>query len=237
MSGNIGRENTLVAFRTAADLGVHHLETDVHATSDGVLVAAHDAELDRVSDRSGAIAQLTVTEVLAADIGGERIPRLTELVDALPAASFTIDIKAPAAVLPLVRALWRRSRRRRVCVGSFSEARLWTFRLLTLGRVTTSAGPGGVAALRFLPVFWPWLHTPGVVFQVPIYRQVGPLRVRIVTPEFIRRAHALGKQVHVWTIDDPATMHELLDLGVDGIVTDRPDLALAVLAERACATH
>lgn len=233
MPGNVGRENTLAAFREARALGVVHLETDVHVTSDGVLVAAHDERLDRVSDRVGAIAELPAAEVFAASIGGESMPVLTELMDDLADAIFTIDIKAPGATRPLARALRRSGRRGRACVGSFSERRLWTFRLLTLGRVPTSAGRLGVAILRLLPVGWRWLRTPGVVYQVPQYQRVGPLRVRIVTREFVRRAHELGKQVHVWTVDDPATMHELLDLGVDGIVSDRPDLALEVLRERA----
>jgi len=86
--------------------------------------------------------------------------------------------------------------------------------------------------LRLAPIGWRLLRTPGVVYQVPLSYRVGPVDVRIVTPEFVRRAHAIGKQVHVWTIDDEPVMEELLDLGVDGIVTDRPDLALAVLRRR-----
>lgn len=232
MSANIGRENTLAAFRAAWEAGARHMETDVHATADGVLVAAHDEVLDRVSDRIGAIAELPSSEVRSASVGGEQIPLLTELMDALPAATFTIDLKAPGAVVPLAAVLADPSRGRRACVGSFSDRRLWRFRALTRGRVATSSGRIGIALLRLLPVAWRWLRTPGVVYQVPMYQYIGPVRVRVVTPGFVRRAHALGKQVHVWTIDDPAAMRELLDLGVDGIVTDRPDLALEVLATR-----
>lgn len=229
MSGNVGRENTLAAFRAAWEAGAHHLETDVHATADGVLVAAHDTVLDRVSDRSGAIAELPWSEVSRARVGGEPIPPLAELMDALPDASFTIDIKAPGAITPLVEVLADPTRGRRACVGSFSDRRLWSFRIRTRGRVATSAGRLGIAWLRLAPIGWRLPRTPGIAYQVPQTVAVGPLRLRVVTPEFVRRAHALGKQVHVWTIDDPATMAELLDLGVDGIVTDRPDLALEVL--------
>ncbi|MDO5627257.1 MAG: glycerophosphodiester phosphodiesterase family protein [Mobilicoccus sp.] len=229
--GNVGRENTLVAFVAAAALGVRHLETDVHATADGDLVAAHDATLDRVSDRTGPIATATTADVLAARVGGEPIPLLPELVAALPDAVFTIDIKARGATVPLARLLRRADLARRVCVGSFSELRLWTFRILTRRRVPTSAGRIGIALLRYTP-FWALLRTPGVAYQVPLSHQVGPLRLLIVTPTFVKRAHRLGKQVHVWTVDDPDQMHALLDLGVDGIITDRPDLALQVLADR-----
>ena len=232
MPENVGRENTLAAFRAAWDAGVRHLETDVHATRDGVLVAVHDAVLDRVSDRRGAIADLPWSEVSRARVGDEPIPRLAELMDALPEASFTIDIKAEGAIAPLVTVLDDPRRGPRACVGSFSERRLWSFRLRTRGRVATSAGRLGIAWLRLAPIGWRLAHTPGVVYQVPQTVTLGPLRLRVVTAAFVRRAHTLGKQVHVWTIDDPATMAALLECGVDGIVTDRPDLALDLLARR-----
>ncbi len=232
MPGNIGRENTLRAFRAAWDAGAHHLETDVHATSDGVLVALHDDHLDRVSDTSGAVAELPWSAVQSARVGGEPVPLLADLMDALPGATFTIDIKAPGAIALLATVLADPRRGRRACVGSFSERRLWSFRLRTRGRVATSAGRVGIAWLRYAPVGWRLLHSPAVAYQVPMTFAAGPLRLRVVTREFVRRAHDVGAQVHVWTIDDEATMEALLDLGVDGLVTDRPDLALAVLRRR-----
>lgn len=231
MPGNEGRENTLAAFRAAARLGVTHLETDVHATLDGDLVAFHDESLDRVTDRTGPIARTTTSEVVAARVGDEPVPLLVDLLTDLPEARLTIDIKAPGATRPLARLLRLRGDGGRVCVGSFSERRLWTLRLLTGGRVATSAGRLGIVLLRLTPL-WRLLRTPGVVYQVPVEHRIGPVLLRIVTREFVERAHALGKQVHVWTIDDPRDMHDLLDLGVDGIVTDRPDLALDVLRDR-----
>ncbi|WP_226913272.1 glycerophosphodiester phosphodiesterase [Gephyromycinifex aptenodytis] len=229
---NLGRENTLAAFQAALELGITHLETDVHATADGHLVALHDERLDRVSDRSGAVADLTLHEVRQARIGGEPIPTLAEVL-ALP-AFINIDIKAPRAVRPLVALLREMDAGQRVCVGSFSDRSLWRFRALTRGRVPTAAGRLGVVANRLLPAAITRLvHSPARAYQVPHRLPVGPFTFTVVTPAFIRNAHRDGAQVHVWTIDDPQQMHELLDLGVDGIVSDRPDLLAQVLAERA----
>ncbi len=149
---NVGIENTLAAFRTAVDLGFRYLETDVHATSDGRLVAFHDEHLDRVTDRGGAIADLPWREVAAARIGGrEPIPALDELLDAFPDTRINIDIKAPGAVAPLWETIRAHAAYDRVCVGSFSNRRLQAFRRLAGARVATAAGRLGTAALRYLP--------------------------------------------------------------------------------------
>lgn len=230
-----GLENTLAAFEGAAAFGYRYVETDVHVTADGVVVAFHDDELDRVTDARGRIADLPWEQVSRARIGGrEPIPTLARLLAALPDVRVNIDLKAPgtpAATLAVLREL---GATRRVCVGSFSAPTLWRFRLLARGGgVATSAGPLGVAALRFLPAALSrWVHTPGVAYQVPVHHRVLGRDVRVVTPGFLRRAHAIGRQVHVWTIDDAQQMRELLDLGVDGIVTDRLDVLADVLAER-----
>ena len=230
-----GLENTLAAFEGAAAFGYRYVETDVHVTADGVVVAFHDDELDRVTDARGRIADLPWEQVSRARIGGrEPIPTLARLLAALPDVRVNIDLKAPgtpAATLAVLREL---GATRRVCVGSFSAPTLWRFRLLARGDgVATSAGPLGVAALRFLPAALSrWVHTPGVAYQVPVHHRVLGRDVRVVTPGFVRRAHAIGRQVHVWTIDDAQQMRELLDLGVDGIVTDRLDVLAGVLAER-----
>lgn len=232
---NVGLENSLTAFRTAVDLGFTHLETDVHATSDGEVVAFHDDHLDRVSDTRGAIATLPWATVREVRIGGrEPIPLLRELFEALPSARFNIDIKAAGAVTPLWRLIEEYSAYDRVCVGSFSDIRLGAFRRLARGRVATAAGPAGTAGLRFLPrLLSAALHSPGAVLQIPETTPLpGGRQLTVVTEALLTAAHALGKQVHVWTIDDPAQMTRLLDLGADGIVTDRPDLLKEVLQAR-----
>ncbi|GAA4364769.1 glycerophosphodiester phosphodiesterase [Nocardioides caricicola] len=223
-----GLENTLAAFRHAVELGYDYLETDVHVTRDGVLLAFHDSVLDRVTDRAGEIARLSHAEVRGALVGGrEAVPSLAELFDAFPDARFNIDLKSDGAVRALADFVAARQAWDRVLVGSFSARRLRRFRAHTSGRVPTSAAPYEVALCRLLPA---WFGRFGrfQAYQVPHRRG----RVRVVTPGFVRRAHAAGRHVHVWTIDDPAEMRELLERGVDGLFTDRTDLLKDVLVER-----
>jgi glycerophosphoryl diester phosphodiesterase len=227
-----GLENTLAAFRHAAELGYGYLETDVHATSDGALLAFHDAVLDRVTDLKGRIGGLTLAEVREAVIGGrERVPTLTALFEEFPTARFNIDLKAAAAVPLLARFLDERDAWDRVLVGSFSARRLNEFRRLTRGRVPTSAHPLEVVAFRFLPSGrLADLVTRGRVAALQIPHRRGPLVV--ATDGLVRRAHAAGKHVHVWTVDDADEIRQLLDRGVDGVMTDRTDILKQVLVRR-----
>src|SRR4051794_9172165 len=147
-----GLENTLAAFKHAVALGYDYLETDVHVTRDGVLLAFHDDILDRVTDVEGAIAELTFEEVRCALVGGrEQVPTLAQLFDEFPQARFNIDLKSDGAVAPLAAFVAERDAWDRVLVGSFSRQRLSEFRRLTTGRVPTSAAPLEVALFRFLP--------------------------------------------------------------------------------------
>ena len=227
-----GLENTLAAFEHAVSLGYDYLETDVHVTRDGVLLAFHDRVLDRVTDSRGRIADLTHAEVAEALIGGrERVPTLAELVDAFPEARFNVDLKSDGAAAALAAFIDDRRAWDRLLVGSFSRRRLNAFRRLTAGRVPTSAHPVEVVAFRLLPSGrLADLLTRGRVaaLQVPHRRAAWVL----CTPGFVRRAHAAGKHVHVWTVDDPDEMRELLDRGVDGLMTDRTDILRTVLVER-----
>jgi glycerophosphoryl diester phosphodiesterase len=231
-----GLENTLAAFEHAVGLGYTHLETDVHVTRDGVLLAFHDAVLDRVTDTRGRIADLTLEEVRAARIGGHhQVPTLAELFDAFPAVQFNIDLKAEGTPQALADFLRERDAEDRAIVGSFGIGRLQDFRRRCAGRVRTSAHPREVAAYLLSPSMRLARLAAGdafVAFQVPHHRTVAGRRLTVVTSSFLRRAHAAGKQVHVWTIDDPGEMRELLDLGVDGLMTDRTDLLKQVLVER-----
>ncbi len=227
-----GLENTMAAFQHAVSLGYRYLETDVHLTSDGVLLAFHDNVLDRVTDQQGLISDLTLDEVRRAKVGGrEHVPTLAELFDAFPQVRFNIDIKAPDAVPALAEFIAERDLWDRVLVGSFSRARLREFRRLTSGRVATSAAPLEVALFRLLPsgrLASRLLRHRVAALQVP--HRSGPITV--VTPGLVRRAHRAGVHVHVWTIDDPAEMSVLLDLGVDGLFTDRTDVLRDVLVKR-----
>lgn len=231
-----GLENTLHAFRHAYGLGYRWFETDVHLSADGELVAFHDTRLDRVTDGAGALADLPLAAIRAARVGGrEPVPTLAELVEAFPDVQFNIDIKAEGATGPLARFLLDRELGERVMVGAFSPRRLGRFRQLTRGAIPTSAHPGEVAAFVTAPtlrVGRSLLRGRVAALQVPHHHLFHGRRVEVVTDRLVRRAHDAGLHVHVWTIDDPAEMHQLLDLGVDGIMTDRTDLLRDVLIER-----
>lgn len=228
----IGLENTLIAFRHAVALGYDYLETDVHVTRDGVLLAFHDTLLDRVTDGRGPVADATYDELVPSRIGGrEQIPTLADLFAEFPHARFNIDLKSDAAVPLLARFVEEHDALDRMLVGSFSHRRLRRFRALSQGRVATSASPLEVLAFRFLPSGrLADRVTRGRVAALQIPHRTWPFT--ITTPGLVRRAHAAGKHVHVWTIDDPAEMIELLDRGVDGLITDRTDILKDVLAAR-----
>ena len=228
----VGLENTLAAFRHAVSLGYTYLETDVHATRDGVLLAFHDTVLDRVTDTSGGVTDATYDELARVRIAGrETIPTLADVFDELPQARFNIDVKSSAAVPLLARFIEERRAHDRVLVGSFSGRRLNHFRRLTGGRVATSAHPLEVVAFRFVPSGrLADLLTRRRVAALQVPHRRGPLTV--VTSGLVRRAHRAGKHVHSWTIDDRDEMIELLDRGVDGLMTDRTDILKDVLVER-----
>lgn len=213
------------AFQHAVDLGYTYLETDVHATRDGVLVAFHDNDLLRTCGRDGRIDQLPYSEVGAAQVDGrESIPRFDDLVEQFPDARFNIDCKADSGVPGLVAAIRRHDLLDRVCVGSFSDRRLRTIRRALGPQLCTSFGPGQVSSL----VSAGRVIGGGHAAQVPVRHG----RVPVVTDRFVRAARRVGAQVHVWTIDDAAEMERLLDLGVDGIMTDRPAVLKRVLELR-----
>ena len=221
-------ENTMPAFEHAVRLGYRYLETDVHATADGVPVAFHDTVLDRVTDRTGVIAQLPWDTVRQARVGTVGIPLMAELLTTWPDIRVNIDLKHDASVVPLVEVIDRTGTHDRVCVASFSGRRLDRFRGLTGGRVCTAIGPLDIARLRGAGFGLPSGRFAGACAQVPV-RQ-GP--VLILDRRFVDGAHRLGLPVHVWTIDDPSDMESLLDLGVDGIMTDRPSVLKEVLVRR-----
>ncbi|TWD84254.1 glycerophosphoryl diester phosphodiesterase [Kribbella amoyensis] len=223
---NLGYENSMHAFAHAVKLGYHYLETDLHATSDGVVVAFHDHRLDRVTDSTGVIADLPWSEVSKARINGhEPIPLLAEVLDAFPEVKLNLDIKADNGVLPAAEVIRAAGALDRVCVSSFSQARVRQIRRELGPRLATGLGQQEIARLRFTP--FP-VNSAGACLQIPeVYG-----RLRVLTPGLLKRAHALGKQVHVWTVDDPADMHRLLDQGVDGLITDRTDLLRQVLQAR-----
>jgi len=213
------------AFQHAVDLGYKYLETDVHATSDGVLVAFHDPDLSRTCDRAGTINQLTWSEVSQARVDGrEPIPLFEDLMEQFPDTRVNIDCKADSAVDGLIASLKRLDCLDRVLIGSFSDRRLRRLRAEFGDALCSSYGPAQIVSLKYAGRA-PW---GGQVAQVPVKQ--GPITV--VTERSIRNAHRRGVQIHVWTIDEPDEMNRLLDLGVDGLMTDRPQVLKDVLIAR-----
>lgn len=225
-------ENTALAFEHAARLGYRYLETDVHATADGVLLAFHDPTLDRATDRSGVISELPYAQVRRARVGSsEEIPLLADLIGSLPQARFNIDVKADSSVEPLRAVLRRTNAWHRVCVSSFSQSRLERVRRTFDRPVAMSSGPVDVARLRLtslVPLLRPLARRGVSCVQIPLRQKGFPL----LTRDLIATAHRLGVHVHVWTINEPALMERLLDAGVDGIITDNTAGLRRVLAAR-----
>ncbi|PKQ03712.1 MAG: glycerophosphodiester phosphodiesterase [Alphaproteobacteria bacterium HGW-Alphaproteobacteria-11] len=226
-------ENTMPAFQGAVDLGYRYIETDVHATRDGVLLAFHDDKLDRVTDRTGVIAEMDYADVKQARVDGrEPIPLMAELLSAWPELRINIDPKRDNAAGPLIRLLKDMNAIDRVCVTAFSGKRTAGIRAALGPRLCTGMGPMSTARLRFSswsgPLGFVWGGFAEGCAQIPI-EQYG---IRLVDRALVDRAHELGLQVHVWTIDDPAEMRRLIDAGVDGLMTDEPALLKTVLIER-----
>ncbi|MEU9865820.1 glycerophosphodiester phosphodiesterase family protein [Streptomyces sp. NPDC047971] len=225
-----GLENTAAAFRRAAAAGYRYFETDVHTTADGVLVAFHDSTLDRVTDASGRIRDLPWDAVREARVAGkEPLPLFEELLEEFPEARWNVDLKAESSLVPLVDLIRRTGAWDRICVGSFTEGRVARAQRLAGPRLATSYGVKGVLGLRLRSFGIPAaLRAGAVAAQVPASQGGIP----VVDRRFVREAHARGLQVHVWTVNDPERMNSLLDLGVDGIMTDHLEALRAVLTAR-----
>ena len=219
------------AFAAAVAIGYRYVETDVHATADGVLVAFHDPTLDRIAGRDETIEKMTWRQLQRVVLGvDEHVPRLEDLLGTWPHLRVNIDVKSWSAVRPLIDVLCRTNAVDRVCVGSFSDLRTAKVRGALGDRLCTSLGTRGVVRLMagsYLPRLGDRL--PAVpCAQVP--QRYGAIPV--AQPRLIDRAHLCGMQVHVWTVDTPSDMNRLLDLGVDGMMSDSIRTLRDVLVRR-----
>ena len=222
-----GDENTAQAFARSVRAGYRFVETDVHATRDGVAVVLHDATLDRVTGaRTAPVAARSYAELASFRVAGHApIPRLDEVLDAWPQIKFNIDVKSGGAVGPTAEAVARCRAEDRVLLASFSDTRIRRLRALTQGKVATSMAQREVARLWLASRLGLPMRTAECVVAAQIPR-------RLARPRLINHAHRLGLQVHVWTVDDPGEMAGLLDLGVDGIMTDRIEVLREVFIRR-----
>jgi glycerophosphoryl diester phosphodiesterase len=226
-------ENTLLAFARAVAVGADYIETDVHVSHDGVAVVSHDPTLARVAGRDIAVRRLTMAELRRIGLGhAQGFASLEETLDALPDTRFNIDVKEDAAVEATVAAINRSRAANRVLVTSFSDSRRRKVAARLPG-VVSSAGSAGVLRFRTAASLGSRkaaLTALGGARALQVPERIG--RLRLVTPRFVEAAHRVGVEVHVWTVNDPAVMTRLLDLGVDGLVTDRVDLALPLISAR-----
>ena len=228
---DVAPENTVASFAHAVSLGYRYLETDVHLTRDDVLVSFHDGDLRRTCGIDARIRDMTAAEVAAARIvdphggSGHHIPTMSELFEMFPHARFNIDAKSAAAVGPLAALVRTFDAVDRVCLAAFSSSRLRRLRRLLGPSLLTNTSPAEVLALR---TFGRGAGRAARVAQVP----PSTKGIDIVTERFVDAAHRGGVAVHVWTINDRETMVRLLDLGVDGIMTDETTLLRDVLVER-----
>ncbi|MEX0979671.1 MAG: glycerophosphodiester phosphodiesterase [Gemmatimonadota bacterium] len=238
----LGPENTMAAFRQAVgEWGADMLEMDVRATSDGRIVVIHDDTVDRTCDGAGRVEDLSWDALRELDAGhhfrdlsgecsfrgrGVNVPLLDEVLETFPHVRINVEAKAPSAAPGLVRVIRRHAAEHRVLMAATEEE----------ARGSRHGYPGPTSAsrrqirtflvLHRLPLAA--LYTPRTdALQVPEVWQ----GTRVVSPRFVRAAHARNIPVHVWTVDDRESMHRLLDWGVDGIQTDRPDVLSAVLSE------
>ncbi len=222
-------ENTVAAFAHAVSLGYRYLETDVHATADGVLVAFHDDQLARVAGLPGGISDYGWDRLSEVRLDGEHeIPRLADLFEQFPDSRFNIDPKADSAVDLLIEAVREYEAIDRVCIGSFSEDRISRVRSGLGDQLCTSPGPTGVAKVLAAALAYPSWTPPYGCVQIPTRGGVIPLD----SEWLIERLHGLGLQVHFWTINDADQMAQLLDRGADAIITDEIEVLRDLLVSR-----
>jgi len=246
-AAGVAPENTLPSFAAAVALGANYLELDVHATSDGALVILHDATLDRTTDGEGPVRQHTFEAVSRLDAGyrftyegrlfpfrgqGVRVPLLETLLRLYPDFRFNIEIKqeSPPIVEAVVDLLGRTGTADRTLLAAENDTTMRAIRAAVGDRVATGMSAGDVAEFigRCRSGDWSDYKPLGRAMQIPPrFRDV-----ELVTPQTIAAAHRLGIEVHVWTINDAAEIERLLDLGVDGIMSDLPGLAAVAAARR-----
>lgn len=222
-------ENSMAAFQAAVDLGFDLLETDIRASRDGVLYCFHDNNLLRLTGEDRLFQDMTSGDLDRFELAnGQGIPRLDAVIEAFPAACFNLDAKSEAACQPLGRLIARMNIAECVCIGSFSDRRIRQVVCAAGQDLCTSLGTSGV--MRFYLGARMGLHqrfAAGCV-QLPTHYRGLPL----VTRQTVDHAHETGLKLHVWTINDRAGIDHLLDLGVDGIMSDDCRTLKSVMTER-----
>lgn len=242
--GGLWPGDTLFAFQNAADLGVDVLEMDVHITKDSVLVLMHDETVDRTTDGTGEIEAMTLEELQKLDAGydwtpddgltfpfrgqGIRVPTLEEVFTAFPEMRMTIEIKKTTASMakPFCDMIREFNMQDKVLVASFHDERMKEFRSECPEVATSSAKDETTVFVLLTKGFLGGFYSPKF-FSLQVPEESGGITV--MTESFVRAAHARNLAVEPWTINDEETMRTFIEWGVDGIITDRPDIMLEIL--------
>jgi glycerophosphoryl diester phosphodiesterase len=234
----IGPENTIPAFDRGLAAGADGLELDVHLSRDGIVVVHHDSRLDRTTTASGALAARTAAELAEIDATSRfnpleptaGVPTLDGVLRRYPSVKTIVELKqrTPGLARAVVEVVRRADATGRVCVGSFSLRAMRAVRAQEASLATSAAKIEVRLALYRSWCRWPLGRPRYAAFQVPDTNGF----TRVVSPAFVRMAHQAGVAVQVWTVDAPEDIHRLLDWGVDGIITDRPDVAARIIKER-----
>lgn len=235
-------ENTLYAFEQAVGLGYWYIETDIRITRDGVVVVFHDEDLERLTNGVGKVRDWDWDDLRHLDAAynftpgnedyplrgaGITIPRLDEAFDTFPEVRFNIDLKPKNAEWAVADVVVRKRRQDTVLIGGFIDARASRFRRITKGTVATSAGSSSALAMYAASRVGKTVHR-----QVDAYQLPDKMKGASIDQKLVDAVHAADAHLHVWTVDEPDDINRLLDLGVDGIVTDRPDVLNTVLTQR-----
>jgi glycerophosphoryl diester phosphodiesterase len=236
-------ENTWHGFDAAVEqLGYRYIETDVQVTRDGVVVVFHDDTLERTTNGVGRVAEWDWEDLALLDAAygfspdgasfplrgtGIRISSLEETFDRYPHVHFNLDLKAKGCEWAVAEVIARKRRHDTVLVGSFSDRRLARFRRITKGLVATAAGPRASIAMYTASRVGRSIHSAHAAYQLPSSMRWASVDVRLIDA-----VHEAGAHLHLWTVNDPDDMRRFLDMGADGIVTDRPDLLNHVMEAR-----
>lgn len=228
--GSLIDENTVPAFKRAIEVGADYIESDIQVTKDGVAILFHDDNLQRVAGIASPVGKLTLEEIKAIKLEhGGQIPTLAEALEALPQARFNLDFKSVSSIITGCRTIVEHGAQARVLVASFSDAR---------GDAAEAKLPGvarSAGANRTLRAILSHKIGAGILLGMALTNidalqiPVNQGRMRLDSPRFIANVKKHGAEVHYWTINDPAEMKRLVAAGANGIVTDRADLAVAVL--------
>lgn len=229
--GDEETENSMSAFANAAALGYRYLDIDLQVTNDGVLVAHHDDTLERLTGLTGTVAERSWDELSAARLpNDEPLARFEDLLDAHPDARWNIEVKSEEATEPVVSMVRARGIDRRVCLNAFSDKRMRKIR-------KAAAGLNPAYSTPIIPTLWLKVtsYLPFLPFRSSAQVTQAPVKDRgipVLDERYVTRARDVGLLSIVWTIDDAEEMRRLLDIGVDGILTDAPTTLKAVLQER-----